>query len=215
MASLTPPREPGRLTTTVVPIRPASPRESTAVGTPWRTPYARIASASPGISASRSGRVTSGVRSVGVRPVPPVVSTTRAPPTTSAETASPTGSPSGTTNGSAQVKPSEVRKATRRGPVAAAYTPAAARLEATTTAARMLIAGSSVEVSRLPTGLRQHAYVGDHRPLVDRLDHVDHGEPRDRDSGEGLHLDSGAVGGADGRGDLHRVIGDLEVDGHR
>src|SRR5689334_21151432 len=167
---------------------------------PLPTPYARIASAMPGTSRSRSGRVTSGVRSVGVRPVPPVVSTTRAPPTTSAETAAPTGSPSGTTRGSAQVKPSEVRKSMRRGPVASPYTPAAARFEATTTAARMLIAGSSVEVSVLPAGLRQHAYVGDHRPLVDRLDHVDHGEPRDGDGGEGLHLDSGAVGGAHGRG---------------
>ena len=38
----------------------------------------------PGTSKSSSGRVTSGVRSVGVRPVPPVVSTTRAPAATAA-----------------------------------------------------------------------------------------------------------------------------------
>ena len=42
----------------------------------------------------------SGVRSVGVRPVPPVVSTTRAPAVTNPRIAAPTDSPSGTTAGS-------------------------------------------------------------------------------------------------------------------
>ena len=62
------------------PGRGTAPRS----GRPCATPYARIASAMPGTSKSSSGRVTSGVRSVGVRPVPPVVSTTRAPPSTAA-----------------------------------------------------------------------------------------------------------------------------------
>ena len=72
----------------------------------------------PGTSRSSSGRVTSGVRSVGVSPVPPVVSTTRAPSATAAEIASPTGSPSGTTTGSPHAKPCSVSQATISGPVA-------------------------------------------------------------------------------------------------
>ena len=76
---------------------PASPRESTAVGT-FGAPAARIASAIPGISSSSSGRVTSGVASVGVRPVPPVVTTTSTPAATAARIAAPTGASSGTTS---------------------------------------------------------------------------------------------------------------------
>ena len=50
------------------PERPAIPRDSTAVGTPWATPYARIASAIPGTWRSTTRAVTSGVRSVGRQP---------------------------------------------------------------------------------------------------------------------------------------------------
>ena len=39
------------------------------------------------------------------------------------------------------------------------------------------------------------------------------GERGDRDGGQRLHLDTGAVGGADRRGDLDRLVGDREVDG--
>ena len=53
--------------------------------------------------------------------------------------AAPTGSPSRTTVGASHENPSPVRNSTSSGPVASSYTPAAARLEATTTAARMLI----------------------------------------------------------------------------
>ena len=56
-------------------------------GRPCAAPYARIASAMPGTSRSSSGRVTSGVRSVGVSPVPPVVTTARAPASTAARMA--------------------------------------------------------------------------------------------------------------------------------
>ena len=47
-----------------------------AAGIPATTPAARMASAMPGISRSSTRRVISGVRSSGVRPVPPVVTTT-------------------------------------------------------------------------------------------------------------------------------------------
>ena len=74
--SRTPPVDPGRLTTRVGRRRPATPRDSMAVGTPAATPAARIASAMPGTSRSSTARVASGVPSVGDSPVPPVVSTT-------------------------------------------------------------------------------------------------------------------------------------------
>ena len=47
-----------------------------AAGIPAATPAALMASAIPGISRSSTRRVISGVRSPGVRPVPPVVTTT-------------------------------------------------------------------------------------------------------------------------------------------
>ena len=50
---------------------------------------------------------------------------------------SPTGAPSGTTTGWPQAKPRARRSSTSSGPVASSYTPAAARLEATTTAPLM------------------------------------------------------------------------------
>ena len=111
------PAGPGRFTTSAWPRTPASPRDSAAVGTPLPTPCARIASAMPGTSRSSSGRVTSGVRSVGVRPVPPVVTTTRAPPSIAARMASATGSPSGTTTGPVTSKPRPVSASTISGPV--------------------------------------------------------------------------------------------------
>ena len=56
--------------------QPGDPSESIAVGTPAATPAARMASAMPGACRSSTASVASGVPSVGVRPVPPVVSTT-------------------------------------------------------------------------------------------------------------------------------------------
>ena len=75
MPSRTPPVDPGRFTISVVPASPASPRDSMAAGTPAFTPAALIASGMPGISLSITRLVISGVRSPGVRPVPPVVTT--------------------------------------------------------------------------------------------------------------------------------------------
>ena len=48
--------------------------------------------------------------------------------------------------------------------------------------------------------------VGDRRRLVHRLDHVDERERGDRDAGERLHLDAGAVGRPDRRGDVDAVV---------
>src|SRR5216684_6956002 len=71
MPSLTPPADPGRLTMSTGPARPARPRDKIADAIPAAAPADLIASAIPGISRSRTRRVISGVRSPGVRPVPP------------------------------------------------------------------------------------------------------------------------------------------------
>ena len=76
MPSRTPPVEPGRFTIRVRPATPATPRERIADGTPAAAPAARSASAIPGTSRSITRLVISGVRSPGVSPVPPVVTTT-------------------------------------------------------------------------------------------------------------------------------------------
>ena len=83
--SFTPPREPGqvhheRLAADARPARATAPRS----GRPCRrrTPGSPRRCRAP--RGRAAARVTSGVRSVGVRPVPPVVSTTRAPASTAA-----------------------------------------------------------------------------------------------------------------------------------
>ena len=73
------------------------PRSPHIDGSVRTSPSGVIASARPGISRSSSARVASGVRSVGVRPVPPVVSTTLAP----AETAASIGGNQNTAEGMA------------------------------------------------------------------------------------------------------------------
>ena len=64
--------EPGKLTISVRPAIPETPRVSIPIGV-CRAPSARIASANPGASRSITARVASGVMSSGVSPVPPVV----------------------------------------------------------------------------------------------------------------------------------------------
>ena len=84
--SRTPPGEPGSVTTSDVPIVPATPRESTDVGTLSRGDQPqRLGDA--GHLALEQRRTASGVTSVGVIPVPPVVSTTAAPAANASATA--------------------------------------------------------------------------------------------------------------------------------
>ena len=72
---------PGKLTISVPPATPASPRDSAPIGV-RRSDSARIASARPGTSRSMTARVASGVTSSGVSPVPPVVNTSSKPSST-------------------------------------------------------------------------------------------------------------------------------------
>jgi hypothetical protein len=83
--------------------------------------------------------VASGVRSVGLIPVPPVVMITETPSETAARSAAATGSPSGTTSTSPTSKPRSVNHCAITGPVLSWYTPAAARFDAAITRAVRVI----------------------------------------------------------------------------
>src|SRR5580692_10899016 len=233
MPSFTPPVDPGRLTMRTSPARPARPRDSMADGIPAATPAARIDSAIPGTSRSMTLRVISGVRSLGVNPVPPVVTITRYPEATPSSRACSTGSPSLTTRLST-AHPASASRSASTGPDRSSYTPADARFEIVTASARtteprvippsvaVLHASlmTAVPSSRswpaphpgLAAGLLVHPHVGDHRRRVHRLDHVDqrqrgHGHRRER-----LHLDARPVRGPRGRRDRHPVVLHLELD---
>ena len=78
MPSRTPPGEPGSVTTSASPIMPATPRDSTEVGTRSTRPPAAVRRC-PESAGPTKAETASGVTSVGVSPVPPVVSTNRAP----------------------------------------------------------------------------------------------------------------------------------------
>src|SRR5919202_902995 len=165
----------------------------------------------PSTGRSSTRAVTSGVASVGDRPVPPVVSTTSSPSATPCRSARSTGSPSGTTTGPSTAKPIARRPSTSTGPPRSSYTPAAARFEAVTTSARSSLTSP---VPRPSAALRGDPHVRDRRQLVDGLDHVDERERGDRHARQGLHLDAGAVGGPHGGGDVDAVVGDLQRDRH-
>ena len=178
--SLTPPRDPGRLTTSACPLTPARPRDSAAVGMPLRGAVGpdRLgdARAPRGRAAAR---VTSGVRSVGVRPVPPVVITTRAPPATASRIAAPTGP----------------RRARPRG--RSPRSPRSLERRHDQRAGGVLVDPGRGPVGRRDDGRPHDPRLRDQSPLlppvldstrtsvitarlVDGLDHVDDGERRDR-----------------------------------
>ena len=216
-ASFTPPREPGRLTTRQVADHAGQParqhRGRHALADAVRRGSPRRCRAPRGRAAAR---VASGVRSVGVSPVPPVVSTTRAPASTAARIASPTGSPSGTTAGrrdrrsrarsrSRRRSAGRWRRRRRRRPRGwtrprrpPAELPASSRLQSPDRPPDLVSTRTSVMTAPLSTALTMSTTVS----------------AGDRDGGEGLHLDAGAVGGAHGGDDLDGVVGDDEVDGH-
>src|SRR5262249_6672753 len=194
-----------------------------ALATPFDTPYARIASASPGTARSSTRAVASGVRSVGDRPVPPVVRTTSYRAETAFRSSASTGSPSATTTGPSTSKPNVRRPSTSTGPPRSLYTPAAARFEAVTTSARTRRAGDgataagsrtrslAAPVTRSPTTLRHHPDPRDLGVPVNGLHHVNEREGGHAHTGERLHLHPGPIRGADGGAQRHPLVGDLGV----
>src|ERR1019366_6515560 len=223
--SRTPPVEPGRLTISVVPAKPARPRESTAAGTPAAAPAARMASAMPGTSRSMTMLVISGVTSPRVRPVPPVVTTTSYPAATPSRSACSTTLPSGITTGPSTSQSASRSRPASTGPDLSGYVPAAARLEIVMASARIMPVSSCPSPhaasswpppgARLAAGLLLDPDVRDHCGRIDRLDHVDHGQCPDRDCRQGFHLDPGPVRGACRGCDQHAVVFHLEIDGDR
>src|SRR5665648_574716 len=113
---VTPPIDPGRLTTRVRPATPLMPRDNMADGMPAPTPAARMASAIPGTSRSTTRCVASGMPSVGVSPVPPVVTTNTAPVEMAARRATSTWGPSATTTASPTARPQPRSASTMIGP---------------------------------------------------------------------------------------------------
>ncbi len=93
------------------------------------------------------GATASGVRSVGVTPVPPVVTTTLASASSSAVTVSAIAPPSGTIVGSATVKPRSRNQAAIVGPVRSSEASVAACVDTTTTPARPLVGSDVIERS--------------------------------------------------------------------
>ena len=98
------------------------------------------------------------------------------------------------------------------GPPRSSYTPVAARVEQVMTTARGAL--TTLPSPRSVHRLRRHTDIRDPGMPVDRLHHVDDGEGRDADGGEGLHLDAGAVGCAHGGLDLDALVDDGEVHLH-
>lgn len=138
------------MTISVRPATPATPRDKIADGTPPAAPAARSASAIPGISRSITRRVISGVRSSGVNPVPPVVTTTSYAAETASRKAVSTGEPSGTTAGPSTAHPAASSNETSTGPDRSSYTPAAARFDTVTARARIML-DAMTPSSRLPS----------------------------------------------------------------
>ena len=212
--SLTPPVEPGRLTTRVRPATPASPRDSTAVGTPVRDAVRpdRLgdARAPRGRAAAR---VTSGVRSVGVRPVPPVVSTTSAPPATAARSAASDRLAVGHDDRVRSTVEAQLAQAVDdqragavvvdpgRGPVGRGRRPRARgrSLDASPRTARRVLASTRTSVITAA--------------LVDRLDHVDRARARRPRRAVSASISTPVRSAVRTVArDLDAVVGDLEVD---
>ena len=108
--------------------------------------------------------------------------------------------------------PGRSRACTIRGPVVSSYTPAAARFEIDSTNA-VLVASSltSGRPRRLQSPLRPPDLLSTLMSpitavLVDGLDHVDDRKRGDRHRSQRLHLDAGAIGRADRRGDLDGIV---------
>src|SRR5215217_1995975 len=149
--------------------------------------------------------VASAVRSVGEMPVPPEVITTSAFSPIAPNSALTTPLPSATTVGAGVEMPRALSQSTTIGPHRSSYTPAAARVEAITTRPDLIVCSSRErsspsprQCSRLAALFVQHPDVVDPRGGIHCLDHVVDRQRRDAHSGQGLHLDAGAVCAAHG-----------------
>ena len=162
--------------------------------TPLPTPWARIASAMPGTSRSSSARVTSGVRSVGVRPVPPVVSTARAPAGDGGRDRLAHRLTIGYDDRVADLPAVGPERLDDQRAGRVVVHPGRGAVRRHHHGRRRMTCSSPVRPALAAGLLLDRTSVMTAR-LVDGLDHVDHRQRRHRHRGQRLHLDTGAVGG--------------------
>ena len=145
---------PGRLMISVRPRLPASCRERIAVGTDCKD-TARICSPNPGYKRSHTALVASGVTSRGDGPVPPVVTTSAHPvsSTSSRSVASICGCSSGMTRRTGcQSRSQRVSTSWMAGPERSSYSPELARSETVTIPIGVGIPQGSTENGAPDTG---------------------------------------------------------------
>ena len=181
---------------------PARPRESDRRRHPGATPYARIASASPGTSRSSTRGSPRACGRSGDSPVPPVVSTTSYAVVHGLRAARcSTGSPSGTTTGPVDVEPQRAQPLDEHRPAAVGVHPGRGpvrgrhdqRAPRGPRAALSLIARQSPDRPPLFATTRT-AVISLVRSTA--LTMSTSARAGDRDAGQRLHLDAGAVRGA-------------------
>src|SRR5271166_1598802 len=189
---------PGKLTISVRPRIPATPLESIQWRVCSREP-ARSASAIPGASRSITARLASGVRSLGAKPVPPVVRI-RSQRSESAQwqrRASITSRVSGSSSTPATSAPIASANSASFGPLSSVLSPRALDVEMLRTAARTSPLGDEAVLA--PPAAAATAYLLeqldalDQHPALETLDHVVHRQSGNGGRGHGLHLDPGAA----------------------
>ena len=213
--SFTPPREPGRLTTRQGPATPASPRESTAVGTPAATPCGPDRLGDPGDLAvqQRAGDLrgavgggeagaAGGQHHAGAALARP----RRSPRPPARRRARPPGRPT--------AKPELCEERRRSAGRSRRRTPRPRRgwrrRRPRRAGSRRTPADQSPDLPPVLVSTRTSVITA---PLSTALTMSTTVSAGDRDGGQRLHLDAGAVGGAHGGEDLDRVVGDPQVDG--
>src|SRR6516162_9809236 len=158
-------------------------------------------------------RVASGVTSVGANPVPPVLSTSSQRSTSDQcrrrSSILPRSSAISSRPAISAPKPSASRA--RRGPPRSSPLPAARELLTVMIAARMRRSARARAVVAPPLPATTAALLQQRQPLhldppLDALDHVIHGQGRDRASGHRLHLHPGASHRSDLRDQLHEAV---------
>ena len=206
--SRTPPGEPGRLTISVWPETPHSPRDRMAVGTFGR-PDRRMASASPGNSKSSSGLVCAGVSSVGEMPVPPG-SDHHVDAVGHRDAQRPAHRVTVGDHDDLGLRKPLLDKPFRNHRAAAVVIDAGGGTGGGDDDAAS--AGHLCHSPGTTADLAEHLDVIDTCGRVYGLDHVVERQCRHADRGERLHLDPGAVGGAHRGGDADCRLADFELD---
>src|ERR1019366_3133653 len=204
--------EPGRLTIKTRPRVPTTERESAASGVASR-PRARINSAMPGISRSRTARVASGVTSRGATPVPPVVKIAeiRPPSAKVAKRLAISAGSSGMTSNTETFQPSCSSRSRTAGPERSVRVPAVTESLMVKTAALIMFPSGcgcaadprAPKVAALPPGFLKQVKILDFDRLIERFDHIVNRQRGYGGRGHRLHFHAGLAGGGGAGHDAH------------